>query len=63
MNAAQKISEATYSNTVYESVVGKIVLETEFQNGQAITTLWVIFPDGCGTEVENLQQAFDALEL
>ena len=63
MNAAQKIVEATYSNTVYESVIGKIVLETEFQNGHAVTTLWVIFPDGCGTEVENLQQAFEALEL
>jgi hypothetical protein len=63
MNAAQKIIDATYSNVVYESVVGKIVLETAFENGQAITTLWVVFPDGCGTEVENLQQAFQALEL
>lgn len=63
MNAAQKITEASYCNTVYESVIGKIALETEFQNGQAVTTLWVIFPDGTGTEVENLQQAFEALEL
>jgi hypothetical protein len=63
MNIAQKISEAAFSNTVYESVVGKIVLEAWFENGQVVTTLWVVFPDGLGTEVENLQQAFDALEL
>lgn len=63
MSVLAKILEQSYSNLIYESVVGKIVLETDFLDGKAFTTLWVIFPDGLGTEVENIQQAFEALEL
>lgn len=63
MNIAKAISEQTYSSLIYSSVVGKIVLETEFHNGQAVTTLFVVYPDGLATEVGDLQEAFDALDI
>lgn len=54
----------TFTTTIYESVVGKIIVENEIlQDGSISTTMWVVYPDGFGEEVSSVQEAEQKLEL
>ena len=50
--------------TLYESVIGKVVVENEILlDGSISTTLWVIYPDGVGDEIFTVDEACEKLEL
>jgi hypothetical protein len=64
MSVASDLNGQTFTATIYESVIGKIVIENEIGiDGSVFTTLWVQFPDGFSDEVFSVQQAVEALEL
>lgn len=63
MNLATDLDGQTFATTIYDSVIGKIIVETMFVYGIPSTTLWVQFPDGFSDEVQNLQEAQSRLEL
>lgn len=54
----------TFKTTLYESVIGKVVVENEILlDGSISTTLWVIYPDGVGDEIFTVDEAYEKLEL
>jgi hypothetical protein len=54
----------TFKTTIYESVIGKVVVENEILlDGSISTTLWVVYPDGVGDEVFTIDEACEKLEL
>lgn len=64
MSIASDLVGQTFKTTIYETVVGKIEVETEILiDGSISSTMWVIFPDGLGNEVFSVQEACDMLEI
>lgn len=63
MSLTTDLDGQTFATTIYDSVIGKIIVETSFCYGIPTTTLWVQFPDGFSDEVQNLQEACEKLEL
>jgi len=64
MSIASNLFGQTFKTTIYETVVGKIDIETEILiDGSISSTMWVIFPDGLGDEVFSVQEACDMLEI
>jgi len=58
------LSGHTFTNTLYDSAIGKIVIENEILlDGSVSTTLWVQYPDGFSDEVFSVQEAEEKLEL
>lgn len=54
----------TFTRTLYETVVGAIVVEIEIlEDGSISTTMWVNYPDGFSDEIFTLQEGFEKLEL
>jgi hypothetical protein len=54
----------TFKNTIYDSVIGKIEIETEILiDGSITSTMWVVYPDGFADEVFTIQEAESKLEL
>lgn len=54
----------TFIATIYESVVGKIVVENEvLSDGTVAMSLWVQYPDGFADEIGTVQEGFERLEL
>lgn len=54
----------TFTTIVYESVVGKILIENEIlREGTLRTSLWVQYPDGFYEEIGNVHEGFEKLEL
>lgn len=55
--------EQTFKTTIYESVIGKIVIENEILiDGSVSTSMFVFFPDGTGYEVFSIKEASEMLE-
>jgi leucyl aminopeptidase (aminopeptidase T) len=64
MSVASDLNGQTFTTTIYESVIGKIVIENEILiDGSVFTTIWVQFPDGFSDEVFTVQEACEKLEL
>jgi hypothetical protein len=64
MSVESDLNGQTFTTTIYESVIGKIVIENEILiDGSVFTTLWVVFPDGFSDEVFTVQEACEKLEL
>ena len=54
----------TAKATLYESVVGSIVVETEVLcDGSITTSMFVMYPDGVSEEIFNVKEGFELLEL
>jgi hypothetical protein len=53
----------TFKTTIYDSVIGKLVIENEIlSDGSVSTSMWVIYPDGVGEEVFSIAEACERLE-
>lgn len=64
MSLAAELIGQTFKTTIYKSVVGSIVMETEIlTDGTISSSLWVVFPDGVGQEVFTVEEAEEKLEL
>jgi hypothetical protein len=64
MSVAASLLGTSYRTTIYDSVVGKIQLETEILvDGGFSITVWVIYPDGVGEEVHSVEEATEKLEI
>ena len=64
MSVSETLIEAIFKKTLYESVVGKIEVEIEILiDGSMSTTMWVIYPDGCGEEIFTVGEGLENLEL
>jgi hypothetical protein len=54
----------TVKATLYESVIGKIVVENEILcDGSCSTSMFVTYPDGISEEIFTVNQGFELLEL
>jgi hypothetical protein len=64
MSIAETMIGQTFKTALYESVVGKIEVEIEVLiDGSVSTTLWVVYPDGCGDEIFTVGEGLEKLEL
>jgi hypothetical protein len=64
MSIASDLIGQTFKTTLYGSVVGKIETETEVLiDGSISTTMWVIYPDGFGEEIQTVLEGLQKLEL
>jgi hypothetical protein len=64
VSIASDLIGQTFKITLYESVVGKIEIETDILiDGSISTTMWVIYPDGFGDEIFTLGEGLEKLEL
>jgi len=64
MSVTTTLSGHTFTNTLYDSAIGKIIIENEILlDGSVSTTLWVQYPDGFSDEVFSVQEAEEKLEL
>jgi hypothetical protein len=54
----------TFKTTIYESVVGQIIIENYIlSDGTIDTSTWVRYPDGVSEEVFSVLEAVEKLEL
>ena len=64
MSVESDLIGQTFKTTLYESVIGKIEIHNEIlTDGSVSTTVWVIYPDGVGSEVFSVGEACENLEL
>lgn len=64
MSVASDLKGQTFKTMIFESVIGKIEIETEVLiDGSISTTMWVIYPDGFADEVFSVDEACEKLEL
>jgi hypothetical protein len=58
------LSGHVFKTTLYESVVGSIVVETEvLGDGSIYTSMFVVYPDGLADEIFTVKEGFEMLEL
>ncbi len=54
----------TFKTTIYDSAIGKILIENEILiDGSVSTTMLVFYPDGFGEEIFTVGEACEKLEL
>ena len=64
MSIESNLIGTTFKTTVYESVVGKILIENEILiDGSVSTRMLVVYPDGVGQEVFSIAEACEMLEI
>ncbi len=64
MEMQMDLTGLTFKTTIYESVVGQIIIENYIlSDGTIDTSTWVRYPDGVSEEVFSVLEAVEKLEL